>query len=440
MKVVTGLWVRLCSETIQSTTVKMIQSASGAALTARERDSAQLSRRDEPGLSLIIPYVLQDITKELLLAATIRNYYFSILTGRLAVTVDDIEINAATFDAVAASLPDGAVSPSVLNFVRHMQECRGQEPHLVISPAWQDAPHISGELLGAEAAITLRDRFRDKELIFIRASLSMKDIDNRKYDTYVDLFFKGTQPGEKGQTLVVRGAITVPTEGKRNSFLDCHAALIADDEPISRLLGDAENPAHTQWNERAEKLRAGWQRGGMVLRRVRAALPELHELITERIERDDPLALLDFFSIPKADRETAAPRPTTGRPSDLPPAAPKAFRIHKRTGGFAILPGPAIEGAQFPLSIRIRCAYDVLSGNPFKRFSELDFNLFKATQEDARAALNFGPSGLISIRKKNADCWPSEPNEIDIQARNENFSVEVVGFDSNRDLVIEAQS
>ena len=295
-----------------------------AGLCRQFKQAAGLSRRDEPGLSLVVPYVLTDITKELLLAATIRNYYFPILTERLVVTVDDIEINAATFDSVASSLAEGAVPLSVLNFVRHVQNCRDLQPHLVIPSAWQTG-RISGDTLGIEAATDLRRQFKDKELIFVRAPVSIKDNNNRVQEAFIDLFLKGTEPGEKGQTLIVRGSITVPTEGKRSTFLDCHAALVATDEPISRLLGDAENPSHTQWNERAEKLRIGWQRGGMVLRRIRAALPELHELITEKMERDDPLALIDFFSIPRADKGQTPQRPIVGRPSDLPAATPQGI-------------------------------------------------------------------------------------------------------------------
>jgi hypothetical protein len=167
------------------------------------------------------------------------------------------------------------------------------------------------------------------------------------------------------------------------------------------------------------------RRADRLLRRVRAALPEIHELITDRIEREDPLALLDFFSIPKTDRRTEAPKTSVGRPSTLPAAASKAFRIQKRASGFAILPEPGIEEAQLPLTIRVRCAYDVLIGNPFKRFSDLDFNFFGTT---------------LSIERKDAHCWPTEPNEIDVQAQKSDFRVEVVGFDPNRDLIIEAQS
>jgi hypothetical protein len=176
------------------------------------RKAAQLQRRDESGLSPIIPFVLDDITKELLLTATIRNYYFPILTGRLTVSVNDVEIKAETFDAIASSLPDGAVSSSVLNFVRQMQEYRDAEPAFVIPPKWQQT-RISGELLGTDVAANIREKFRSGELLFIRAPLVIRDKNNAKYDTYVDLFFKKAQPGEKGQTLVVRGAITVPTEG-----------------------------------------------------------------------------------------------------------------------------------------------------------------------------------------------------------------------------------
>lgn len=399
------------------------------------REAARLTRDRQPGLSLIVPYALPDITQELLLAAALRNYYFPILTGRLAVCVNATEVTAQTFDGAASSLPEGTLSRAVLDFVRHIQNCRDMEPQLLIPQSWQTSvTGITGELLGPEAARNLRDSFMSGGLIFARAPLSFRDRTGQEFKTGVDLFFKRTQPGERGQTLVVRGAISVLTEGKRSNFPDCHAALIADDEPISRLLGDAENPAHTQWNERAEKLRNGWQSGWRVLRRVRAALPEFHALISERVERDDRLAFLDFFSVPKAERSSGRRRQPLGRPPPLPPAKPKPFRIDKRKGGFAILPAAPAEPGGFPLTIHVTCAYDVLSGNPFKRFSEFDFDLFKAQRGTPRS------DGFLSIVLRNAHCWPTQPNKADVRADGPDFMVEIVGFDRNRDLVIEAEA
>ena len=158
---------------------------------------------------------------------------------------------------------------------------------------------------------------------------------------------------------------------------------------------------------------SGGRGGGIALRRVRAALPELYALVAERVERDDPLALLEFFSIPKSKDAGATP-PTTGRPVDLPPAAAKPFRIEKRVGGFAILPDGNTKPDQFPMQLHVRCAYDVLSGNPYKRYSEYDFSLYRHP---------------IQITKVNADCWQTTDNEMDVVAQNADFKVEVSGFD-----------
>jgi hypothetical protein len=385
--------------------------------------AAQLRRKSEPGLSLIIPALLPDITSDLLIAATVRNYYFPILTGRLIVEVDDSEISEHSFESVSQSLSSELLPRSLLAFVRQLQDARTVEPTLVLPPAWQ-LNGISADTLGPDATDKLREHYKAGKLLSVRAPIQVKPRSGPATGTYVDLFLKNATPGERVQTLVVRGSITVPTEGKKINLPDAHAALVATDELISRLLGDAENPAHTQWNERAEKLRLGWEGGGLALRRVRAALPELYALVAERVERDDPLALVEFFSIPKSKDAGATP-PTTGRPVDLPPAAPKPFRIEKRVGGFAILPDANIKPDQFPLQLHVRCAYDVLSGNPYKRYSEYDFSLYRHP---------------IQISKVNADCWQTTDNEMDVVAHKEGFEIEVSGFDANRDLIVEAQS
>jgi hypothetical protein len=372
----------------------------------------------------VIPALLPDIAPEHLVAATVRNYYFPILARRLVVEINDVEVSERTFESVCRSLSGELVPRSLLAFVRQLQAARTAAPTLILPAAWQ-REGISSEQLGADATEQLREQYKAGQLLVIRAPLEVKPKGSGAATTAIDLFLKLATPGERAQTLVVRGSITVPIEGKKVNLPDSHAALVATDDPISKLLGDAENPAHTQWNERAEKLRLGWERGHMVLRRVRAALNELYKLVAERIERDDPLAFLEFFSVPKSDR-AGDTRPVVGRPSDLPPTTPRPFRIEKRAGGFAILPnGPEETGDQFPMRLKIRCAYDVLSGNPYKRFSEYDFSFYR---------------GMFDINKENASCLPIQANELEIVARGQDFRVEVLGFDPNRDLIIEAQS
>jgi hypothetical protein len=393
---------------------------SDAALCRAVSAEAGLIRTDESGLSLIVPHVLPEIEAVHLMAATIRNYYYPILTSKLMVEVDGTVIDASSFEAVSTSLGSEVVPPWMLAFVRELQSCRDRPAEVLLPINWQ-SDTITGALLGADATEQLREAFKAGQMLAVRAPLSITPRAGAPISSHIDLFMKASNPGERAQTLVVRGAITVPTEGKRAILTDTHAALEARDEAISRLLGDAENPAHTQWNERAEKLRNGWQGGGMVLRRVRAALHELHAVVFERLDREDVDALVDFFSIPKPTRDSRGSTDTPGKPDDLPAARSLPFRIERKGGGFSIVSNPAMPPEALPLNLHIRCAYDVLSGNPFRRYSEYDFSFFTLD---------------IQFEKVNADCWPTDFNEFDLVARRPEFRVDVVGFDQNRDIIV----
>jgi hypothetical protein len=398
---------------------------SDPALCKALRTEAGLVRVDEPGLSLVVPHVLPEIEPLHLKAAAVRNYYYPILTGRLAVEVDGTVIDAESFEAISTSLGSDVVPAWMLAFVRELQERRESPPGILLPVEWQ-AKTITGALLGQHVTDQLRESFKAGQMLSVRAPLSITPRGSAPITSHVDLFVKAASPGERAQTLVVRGAITVPTEGKRATLLETHAALEARDDAISRLLGDAENPSHTQWNERAERLRNGWQGGGMALRRVRAVLHELYSVVFDRLDREDASALIDFFSIPKPTRRGKKGDIVFGKPGDVPEARSHPFKIERKVGGFSIIPNPLVQPKMLPLRLHVRCAYDVLSGNPFSRYSEYDFSFFSTDLE---------------FIKRHADCWPTDFNEFDMMAGQLDFHVDVIGFDQNRDIivVVEAQ-
>lgn len=388
---------------------------------------ADLRRQGEAGLSLVIPYVLPDIGSEHLIAAILKNYYFPILTGRLIATVNDTTIDAATFDRILGEVGGEALSQSLFAFVRELQTLSSGAPALILPATWQERP-ITGELLGDESVSALRQTYGAGKVLHVRAPLAVRPREHNgpAKATHVDVFLRAAQPGEKSQTLVVRGSITVPTEGTRAHLPDCHAALVAQEEKISQLLGDAENPAHTQWNERAEKLHANWVGPRNVLRRVRALLRELHSVVADRIEREDAHALVDFFSIPKP-KEAGRRRGGTVTKVVVEPAPsrPKPFRIERRAGGFALLPDPNFAPESFPLVVHVRCAYDVLNGNPFRRFGSEDFSFFEK---------------MLKVEEYNARFLSTGANTGDVLVRSTDFRLVVTGFDKHRDLVVEAES
>jgi hypothetical protein len=147
--------------------------SNNSSLASKLSRAVHLRRKSEPGLSLVIPGLLPEITSDHLIAATIRNYYFPILTGRLIVEIDDVEVSEHTFEQVSRSLPSELVPRSLLGFVRQLKEARAAEPTLVLPIAWQ-SEGISADTIGEETADDLRQRYKDGKLVFVRAPLKLK--------------------------------------------------------------------------------------------------------------------------------------------------------------------------------------------------------------------------------------------------------------------------
>jgi len=230
--------------------------------------------------------------------------------------------------------------------------------------------------------------------------------------------------GERSFALFVRGPITLVGERKYFRGLPAYAALVATDEKVSAFLGDAENPAHTGWNSNAEKLSKNWRSAGRTLRGIRKSLRQLHELVAERTERINANALLDYFSLAEDSRPAEVKKKRiVSAPPNLP-ARQKSILIRPRKGGFAIIAGPGAADWEFPRTIRVRVAYDLIGGNPYKRYSQFDFDLRKD----------------VSIEVDGGECEIIGGNLLTLKANSAQFKLEANGFDERRDLVVNARA
>ena len=102
---------------------------------------------------------------------------------------------------------------------------------------------------------------------------------------HIDLFLQALQDGQSPYSLFARGPITLP--GERHFAGMVRGAMIAHDDDVAALLGDAENPAHTAWNANAEKHHERWDDGKSVFPVVRHSRREFYGLIAEQSETED---------------------------------------------------------------------------------------------------------------------------------------------------------
>lgn len=400
------------------------------AVIARFREEAGVTRTMEPGLSVAVVLPIQDVTREQLLRFLLDNYFFPILDGQLEVDVDGVQVTAKNFDAVLKQFGgDDLKGGRMAAFIRAVGAARKDPPMVTAPKAWYSAERLG---LPEPTVQKLRDAYKAGEVVVVQFPITLRDRDGADRMTHVEVAMRKAGDGERGGAVVVRNLITVPAEADRIRAPGSYVALLAQDGPLVTFLGDAEGPAHLDWNANAERLNAAWKNAGGRLSEVRAAPRRLVELLAPALAEEDPDALIEELSIESELRAARLPieksrKPKEGKgkvPDDLPAAKPK-WRLQKRQGGFALSSGPGLEEADLPMRLRVRAAFDVPAGDPFKRHHRLDFDL------------DGGPG--VSINSEGATVVAENAKTVIVTAETAPFRVNFEGFDARRDLVVEAR-
>ena len=385
------------------------------------------TRTTETGLSIAVPFVPSDLSEATLIPALLRNYFFPILTGRLEIEIGDVSIKRDTFSDVVKDFGGREFEDGSLEaFIRSLHETLQHDaPAATFPDKW-----IYGKVedaLGAEVLSDLRDKLNNGEMVHVRVPLQVRAADTKLKKGSVDLVLKLADEGQRPRGLFVRNAITINGEAARQ-YRDklAFAALVARDGVPAQVLRASENPAHTEWNPRAQKLAEHWdaEDAAKRIRQIRRLPGQLCDLLVQAVEKKDDNALINFFAIPgKGPKQ--GPRTPTFPPSipDPPPEPTEPFSVQRRGTGFVVKSKPGCDLSP----IRVSAAYDVVRGNPFSGFSELDFDFRKP-----------GPGG-IEFRAEGAEFEVVSPNVVELTPTGAAFAFEIIGFDTRRDLRIDVR-
>lgn len=393
---------------------------SDQSLMSEFRAATGITRTSEPGLSVVIPFPQKDLTATEMLPHVVRNWFFPILTSQLIVEVGNEAIDQTTFPRLARQLGGPAFeSGKLVQFITALEEAAQQSPPYKAASGWVR----SGieESLPPEQLQALRDAYVAGGLVAIRLPLTLRPKAGGAEQTHVDLYLQSHTDISRVDALYVRGALTVPAEARRFRGRSCFGALIANDPCVAAFLGDAEGPAHTSWSGSAEKVRENWKNPSERLREIRRALNDFYDAVAQPTDREDPNALIDIFSVPDPGSTEWKKRGRVVTKPKVPPItrSPAQYRIAPRRGGFAIRSTPDTSP---PLQLRVRLAYDVVTGDPLKKYDPLDFNL--VTSQGLAVDAN---GAVVSI---------SAPNELNVEVHASAFKLDVDGFDLNRDLFV----
>lgn len=392
-----------------------------------------LNRADVPGLSVVVPFPQAELTPKSILQETVRNYYLPILFGDLTVEIEDnehaVRVDRSTITTLASELGD-AMRQTISFAEEVLAQPVGARIELGLSPAGQPPSWEAASIFENVDLAALRRRYANSELLGFRVPVAVTaQVTGETRTSHFDVYLQRDPRLERGRGDFVRQGLTI-TRVDRPPKGAARGLVLVSDPPLSTLLGDSEGPAHTRWEERRERVKR-FRYGSMTVRFVSRALRDMSELLSQPESGIDEELLKDVFFLPDEEQSETDPHRRTpaasgnGRdrnpPVNVPPLTkkPKAIDVRQLKGGFAIVG----TGAATPLPELVKVSVGYLTDDNAVAYNPFDFDLSQAPIEIRAAGASYRASG----------------NSLEIAPDSTDFSVEVSGFDVNRDLDVNAK-
>lgn len=418
----------------------LVHPSTSGELVQRFCDAFNLHRSSEPGLSIVVPYFDDSgINTDRIRQAVIVGYFFPILTGELSVEIAGPDGTTTVLDRtnlvhVASEFDRGRGLMSVIKLAAWAEGLSDSELLQLVSPPVTRAPKWSAELFPAKSVEALRKAVKAGERVAIRVLMPVRQKGKEAVSSFFDVYLIQDGSDRRGRPIYVRDGITISDVRGRTTHGVASLVLVTD-KPLSTLLGDSENPAHTQWQKDCSHYRNKYEAGVANIDFVANSVAEILRLVTESDVEEDPSVLIDLFSLPKPRKDDKTksrkkkpsdtePESSPDDPPKLPPPKPKAFRVTKSKGGFSITNGD--EDAPIPERLLVEVAYDDRTSNPLRSWYRTDFDIGKLKMT--------APKELPECIKVIS----ASGNQLLLEVLQPQFRVNVSGFDERRNLYVRA--
>lgn len=401
---------------------------------------------DQPGVSLVIPFPEKSITYGSLVQSVIKSYFWEILRGTMEVeiaqgdqktVISEHSINDVVMSWAGLEEKEREITQRRLEFCRKSDRMKlaNAECYFELSaPKSYGNPRMQDLFKGGEEAYrSARDSYRAGEIVALELCVSFKEkkTGTKKEGSFLLYLQKDEELDQPDETFI-RDGLTIINEGYIREA-GVRALVLAEHEPLNEFLGDAENPAHTEWLSSTKHFHGKYFPGRVLLEYVQRSALRMANVLG-KVENELLEDLLDdIFGIPtEHDSKALETSPTNKRGRKKqgikkPKSRPRYLETHPLKNGFTV--SKATNATGTPDRVVIQMAYEAEGvGNPFSptHYHPSDFNL-----KDDKDELVVETDGCKILRLK--------PNLLELAIDKEEFSISIVGFDPKRDLRIDAR-
>jgi len=396
-------------------------------------DLLRTEHPNEPGLSVIVPWLDASIGRDDVIDAVLRGYFHPVLAGQLVVTVFDgkhepITIDAATIREAVQNRGEALKQELIplLDLAEFSLKVTANEVLTATVPA--SKPEWNKGLLSDAVKAKVRDDLQAMRNIALHVPVKVKSKRAGAVEqvSHFDLYMARDPASDEGKVIFIREGLIV-SDTRPRATPGVRALVIINDAPLATFLGDAENPAHTQWQK--SQVDRKYTYPDERIRFVVQSVPQVLRLVSADQQTPDPSLWLDLFSIPADEPEMKVPikKPASQQPGvepedkpGIPPSPRRAYRIDNTPGGFVLRPGA--PGAKRPYAIFIPVAYDARGRDPFRSYTEDDFDL------------NLAPIRIDERKGVKVTIGPKS-NQMLVRVTKDDFELAVDGFGTSRDVI-----
>lgn len=414
----------------------IILPASDPNLLKRFREDFALQRQNEPGLSIVVPYCSPEMDRSKIIEALLRSYFYPILSRDLSVEVSDPS---------SVLVLDDQSLPRVVDLFANLKEelgatvslarsaTEGLVPVVFPAPPPNRAAKWSDDLAPSGAPADLRATLSAGEPAAVRPQVTVRRRSGGADLAKFDVFLSRDEAATARPIFIREGIIISDVRAPR--CRGYRALVVINEGPLGDLLGDAENPSHTQWQTDSSHFKNRYIYGPAVLRFVSESVANLLRIIHGEGQEEDVTALLDIFSLPvpqdeggivRKKRRSPRPGQDEATPPEVPPIPrpPRRYRVQRSGGGFRVHKGDA--EAELPAVLDIRVAYDRRRGSSLKNYSKGDFRLDRNP-----IVMEPPPHGIEVLERAE--------NRLVVRILDDDFHLTVTGFDERRDLYVDVR-
>lgn len=401
-----------------------------SAIARLQRDFAVL-RQYEPGLTLIIPWLDDEIRYRDVLDAVVRQYYFAILGGALEV---ELQSNSEVLLLTADSLAD-TVRSEVPEFGEAVELAGwalspdAREPLKLLAPPQDEPQRWAADLISDAVREAVNSALANRERIAVRVPIHVREVGGAAQSTFFDIYLEHHDGDRVIRPSFFREQLAISGVKRAVGVPKVRALVVIEDQPLADLLRAAEPPNHTDWDMKTANFRHQYRDGNHVITFVKSAVKELLTHVRAGDDEPDLTIAIDFFgvpepgAIPEGRKDGKKGKEPQKKFEGIEPSS-RTYTVQLVNGGFAIKPTGT---GKLPDRITIAAAYDVLSGSPWKLYEPADFDF---TRRDR--------SGLTITAEGTLDYRVLEPNRLELRPQGGDFEFRVTGFDPNRDVIVRA--